>query len=62
MEPNSTGCKVIKQIKPDKDFALIMGNEGNGMSKNLLTKTTANLYIPIKGKAESLNVAIAAEY
>lgn len=53
-------AKSFKQIKPDKDFALIMGNEGNGMSKNLLTKTTANLYIPIKGKAESLNVAIAA--
>ncbi|AVK62408.1 RNA methyltransferase [Lactobacillus sp. CBA3605] len=41
-------------------FGLIMGNEGNGMSAALLAQTTKNLYIPIKGRAESLNVAIAA--
>lgn len=49
-----------KEITPLSDFALIMGNEGNGMNKELLKETTNNLYIPIKGKAESLNVAIAA--
>ena len=49
-----------KEITPLSDFALIMGNEGNGMNKSLLKETTHNLYIPIKGKAESLNVAIAA--
>ena len=37
-----------------------MGNEGNGMQANLLALTSDNLYIPIKGYAESLNVAIAA--
>lgn len=41
-------------------FGLIMGNEGNGMSRELLAQTDQNLYIPIKGRAESLNVAIAA--
>lgn len=49
-----------KQITPLASFALIMGNEGNGMNENLLKETTNNLYIPIRGKAESLNVAIAA--
>ncbi|WP_429970985.1 TrmH family RNA methyltransferase [Fructilactobacillus sp. Tb1] len=49
-----------EDIKPMSEFALIMGNEGNGMNKDLLKETTNNLYIPIKGKAESLNVAIAA--
>ncbi len=37
-----------------------MGNEGNGMSAELLQQTSLNLYIPIKGHAESLNVAVAA--
>ena len=41
-------------------FGLIMGNEGNGMSPELLAQTDQNLYIPIKGQAESLNVAVAA--
>ena len=41
------------------DFALVMGNEGNGMSKEILEMTSINLYIPITN-AESLNVAVAA--
>ncbi|USS85260.1 RNA methyltransferase [Fructilactobacillus myrtifloralis] len=49
-----------RTITPQTDFALIMGNEGNGMDQALLQQTTKNLYIPIQGHAESLNVAIAA--
>ena len=37
-----------------------MGNEGKGVSKTVLAQTDANVYIPIVGKAESLNVAVAA--
>ncbi len=49
------------QNVPKQDvFALLMGNEGNGIKKELLELTTVNTYIPITGKAESLNVAIAA--
>ena len=48
------------QIEKQDAFALVMGNEGNGMQDKILDQTTKNLYIPIKGKAESLNVAIAA--
>jgi len=40
--------------------AIVMGNEGNGMAPDLQQLTTRNLYIPIKGQAESLNVAVAA--
>ncbi|MGD6957154.1 TrmH family RNA methyltransferase [Rossellomorea aquimaris] len=47
-------------VNPQSSYALIVGNEGNGMSKDLLTETNQNLYIPIYGKSESLNVAIAA--
>ncbi|WP_179395213.1 TrmH family RNA methyltransferase [Lacticaseibacillus absianus] len=49
-----------RDVAPRDQFALIVGNEGNGMSAELLRATDANLYIPIKGRAESLNVAIAA--
>lgn len=47
-------------IDAPASFGLIMGNEGNGMSRELLARTDQNLYIPIKGQAESLNVAVAA--
>jgi TrmH family RNA methyltransferase len=46
-------------IEPQAQFALIMGNEGEGMDQALLGMTDQNVYIPIHGKAESLNVAVA---
>ncbi len=49
-----------RKVRPANDFALVMGNEGNGMQKPLLQLTSRNLYIPIPGRAESLNVAVAA--
>lgn len=50
----------FRTISESSSLALIFGNEGNGISENILAKTTQNLYIPILGEAESLNVAIAA--
>src|SRR5690606_1552444 len=50
----------FKQVDPSDSFALIMGNEGAGVNPEILQKTTRNLYIPIYGQSESLNVAIAA--
>jgi RNA methyltransferase, TrmH family len=47
-------------ISSSESFALILGNEGNGVSKAILNSTDQNLYVPIYGKSESLNVAIAA--
>ncbi|WP_086444372.1 TrmH family RNA methyltransferase [Candidatus Enterococcus lemimoniae] len=41
-------------------YALIMGNEGQGVSSEILELTDETIYIPIRGAAESLNVAIAA--
>lgn len=43
-----------------ENFALIMGNEAHGLNQATLSATDKNIYIPIKGKAESLNVAVAA--
>lgn len=49
-----------QHIRPNGPFALIMGNEGQGVRSEILEMTDKNLYIPIKGQAESLNVAVAA--
>ncbi|MDZ5712418.1 TrmH family RNA methyltransferase [Jeotgalibacillus haloalkalitolerans] len=54
------GAVTYKEAAPVEKFALIMGNEGAGVNSELLTLTDQNLYIPIYGKSESLNVAIAA--
>ena len=40
--------------------AVVFGNEGNGVSKELLEAVDRKVYIPMSGKAESLNVASAA--
>jgi RNA methyltransferase, TrmH family len=48
------------KVSSTDSFALILGNEGNGVSPAILSATDQNLYVPIYGKAESLNVAMAA--
>ncbi|ASA97726.1 RNA 2'-O ribose methyltransferase, SpoU family [Anoxybacillus flavithermus TNO-09.006] len=48
-----------RSVSPSSSFALIVGNEGSGVNDKWLQQTTANLYVPIYGKAESLNVAVA---
>lgn len=40
--------------------AIIIGNEGNGVSKGILEKCDKKLIIPMPGRAESLNASIAA--
>ena len=46
-------------IFPILKIVLLLGNEANGVSDNLLDKCNAKIYIPMKGDAESLNVANA---
>lgn len=53
------GASAYTEISSGDSFALIVGNEGDGVGKDILASTTANLYIPIYGKSESLNVAVA---
>jgi TrmH family RNA methyltransferase len=52
-------ASVYTEVSPSDQFAVIVGNEGNGVNKEILSETSANLYIPIYGKSESLNVAVA---
>ncbi len=46
-------------IEPQTEFALILGNEGSGVNPELLALADATVKIPMYGKAESLNVAVA---
>lgn len=50
----------LSDVKPQEYFAVIAGNEGSGVSKELLEKADQTVKIPLYGKAESLNVAVAA--
>ena len=47
------------EFKPQFDFILILGNEVRGLNRRTLEKCDYVLEIPMFGKKESLNVAIA---
>ena len=49
----------IKSIEKSKKFAIIMGNEGNGVSKEIKEICSSFIYIPMNKECESLNVAVA---
>lgn len=42
------------------EFALVMGNEGQGISEQVATAADSLVHIAMPGQAESLNVAVAA--
>jgi len=63
------GLSVATSLDADKTLygldltgrvALLVGNEGAGLSAGLLQAATERIRIPMPGKAESLNVAAAA--
>ncbi|MBY6035244.1 RNA methyltransferase [Fictibacillus nanhaiensis] len=49
----------MREIPEMKGFALIVGNEGQGVRQSLQNESTMNVKIPIFGQAESLNVSVA---
>lgn len=50
----------FKELNRQTPTAIIMGNEGQGVSPQLLAVVDKKIYIPMKGLSESLNVAVAA--
>ena len=48
----------IKSIKVDK-YALLVGNEGSGVSSDVKALCDKNLYIKMNKSCESLNVGVA---
>ena len=53
------GIKV-NSIKGNDKVAIIMGNEGTGVSDEIKSLSDKNIYIPISKSCESLNVAVAS--
>ncbi len=51
---------VYYQAHLNRPVAVVLGNEGQGVSTELLAAADACLTIPLVGQAESLNVAVAA--
>lgn len=47
------------KFKPKFPLVLIVGNEINGVSKNLLKRANKIIHLPMAGKKESLNVGVA---
>lgn len=50
---------VIRQLLQDKEVALLLGREVEGVDKDLLSMCDVTIEIPMHGKKESLNVANA---
>ncbi|WP_233881031.1 TrmH family RNA methyltransferase [Virgibacillus halodenitrificans] len=53
-------AKNYNEVNVEEKVALIVGNEGAGVKEPLLQLADSIVTIPIYGKAESLNVSIAA--
>lgn len=49
----------VKSIERNNNYALIVGNEGNGVKEDIQALCDKNLYIPMSTKTESLNVGVA---
>ena len=49
----------VDKVEVNNKYALIMGNEGNGVHEDILDMCDKYLYIPMSDKVESLNVAVA---
>ncbi|MGZ7154076.1 TrmH family RNA methyltransferase, partial [Streptococcus pyogenes] len=49
-----------REVSAPVSFALVMGNEGQGISDFMAKNADHLLHITMPGKAESLNVAVAA--
>jgi 23S rRNA (guanosine2251-2'-O)-methyltransferase len=56
----SSGSRELSGFKPSNQFALIVGNEVEGIHSAILEKTDKVLEIDMKGEKESLNVSVAA--
>ena len=56
----SRDSEDYRDLSPLEDFVLVMGNEGQGISSVMAESADQLVHIGMKGRAESLNVAVAA--
>ena len=48
-----------RALRPKFPLALVVGNEVRGVSKKVLRRCNKVIFLPMKGKKESLNVSVA---
>lgn len=51
--------EILRSAQNDKNIALVLGSEVKGLPPTILKKSDKILEIPMRGKKESLNVAVA---
>ena len=56
----SIDSKDYRELSSLENFVLVMGNEGQGISSVIAESADQLVHIGMKGRAESLNVAVAA--
>lgn len=54
------GGNAYDQEDYRRDVAFLIGNEGNGLSQSVLDRADRRIRIPMAGRVESLNAAVAA--
>ncbi|HSW78561.1 MAG TPA: TrmH family RNA methyltransferase [Candidatus Babeliales bacterium] len=55
----TANSRQLDSFHDDKDIALIVGNEVQGLERKVLEKSDVYLQIPMFGQKESFNVAVA---
>lgn len=60
LEKTETSIPIYDLSEPNTSIALIVGNEVDGVPKNVLALADCTVHIPMLGRKESLNVSIAA--
>jgi tRNA G18 (ribose-2'-O)-methylase SpoU len=50
----------FQEIEYPKELAIVLGHEKNGVDKEILEESDKKVYVPMRGKKESLNVANCA--
>ena len=56
---NVNNGEDVRNISDTSSYALIMGNEGNGVKESIQSMCDKNLYIKMSNNTESLNVGVA---
>lgn len=56
----SPGSISLRDFVPPQTFALLLGEEVNGIDSSLLRQCDSIVEIPMQGKKESFNVSVAA--
>ncbi len=54
------GGVSYKDIIFENNYAILIGNEGNGLTEQAVNAADKRIFIPMQGEIESLNAAIAA--